>query len=407
MTPLDIPFGTPGRRVKYLEITILIMLWTVTIWRAPSARRSVKQRALWVAFAALTLSMTLRLPGVMHGLDERAEVNNLSTLVKHWLGMIAAGAVVDFVIAIARPESESGRRVRPRHYAAMTAMALMAALFQLVPREREVDDFFEANVGESWATAYYLVFVIYLGIAMATASWLFWGSARLANARWLRVGVRLMGIGTAVGVLYTVVRALYLVCRLFGIVGVDADDAVDTATDLLKYLAIGFILVGSSIPAFGVAWRGIRDWRRLRALQPLWRDLTAATPGIVLKTRLLRSPRLQLHRRVIEIRDACLVLAPYAPSEVREAAKTAADAAGFEPEAAGPAAEALWLRAARQAKVQGSRARLDHSMMAPGAEGVVDLDFEAEVARLLQLARAYHSTEAAAFLGALRQEAIS
>lgn len=403
MTPSGIPCETPGPEVKHLEIAVLIMLWAVTIWRVPSALRTVKQRALWVAFAALTLSMTLRLPGVMHGLDDRVGINNLSTLIKHWLGMIAAGAVLDFVVAIARPET--GRRVRPRHYVALTAMALMAVLFQFVPRRHEVEDFFEANVGQTWATAYYLVFIVYLGIAMATASWLFWGSARLASARWLRIGVRLMGIGTGVGVVYTLVRAVYLICRLAEVTSAGADDTVDTATDLLKYLAIGFILVGSSIPAFGVAWRSIQDWRHLRALQPLWQDLTAATPDIVLKARLLRGPRLQLHRRVIEIRDAGLALAPYATSEVREAAAAAANAAGLGPEAVEPTAEGFWLRAAREAKAQG--APLVHEVAVPGAEGIVDLDFEAEVARLLQLARAYHSPEAAAFLASLRQEVMS
>lgn len=389
--------------MKHLESAVLVMLWAVTIWRVPSTRRTVKQRALWVAFAALTLAMTLRLPSVMHGLDDGVGVNNLSTLIKHSLGMIAACAVVDFVVAVVRPED--GRRIRPRHYITLAAIALMALLFQFVPRQHEVDDFFEANVGEGWATAYHGVFVVYLGIAMATASWLFWGSARLASARWLRIGVRLMGIGTAVGVVYTVVRATYLVFRLAGITSAAADDNVDTTTDLLKYLAIGFILVGSSIPAFGVAWRSIRDWQRLRALKPLWQDLTTAAPDIVLTARLLRGPRLQLHRRVIEIRDAGLALTPYVTSEMREAAARAARAGGLDPNTAEPVAEAFRLRAAREAMAQG--APQAHTVTDPGADGIVDLDFEAEVTRLLQLARAYHSPEAEAFLASLRLEVTS
>ncbi|MFD7256380.1 MAB_1171c family putative transporter [Streptomyces sp. NPDC059874] len=377
------------------------MLWAVTIWRLPSAVRSVKQRALWAAFAALTLSMTLRLPGVMHGLDDRAGVNNLSTLVKHWLGVIAAGAVVDFVVAIARPET--GRRLRLRHYVALTAMGVMAVLFAFfVPRPHEVTDFYEENVGNGWATIYYLVFVVYLGIAMANATWLFWGSARHASARWLRTGVRLMGIGTAVGVLYTLLRSGYMTSRLAGIADGSSDIWVDNVTDAVKYIAIGFILVGSSLPAFGVAWRTIQDGRHHRQLQPLWQDLTAVTPDIVLKTGLLRSPRLRLYRRVIEIRDAALALDPYATGELRERAQTAARQAGFAP-ATSPAAEALWLRAAREAKALG--ALPVGSAQEARTDGIDDLDFTTEVERLVQLARVYHSPVADDFLHTTRQEA--
>lgn len=400
MTPSGTPFETRGREVKYLEIAVLIMLWTVTIWRVPSAVRTVKQRALWTAFAALTLSMTLRLPGVMRGLDDWAGVNNLSTLVKHWLGVIAAGAVVEFVVAIARPET--GRRLRARHYAALTAMTAMAVLFAFfVPRTHEVTDFFEANAGHGWATVYYLVFVVYLGIAMATATWLFWGSARHASARWLRIGVRLMGIGTAVGVLYTLVRSGYMTSRLLGLTDSTSDIAVDNATDALKYMAIGSILVGSSIPAFGVAWRTVQDGRHHRQLQPLWQDLTAVTPDIVLKTGLLRSPRLRLYRRVIEIRDAALALDAYTDGDVRERAQAAARQAGFDP-ATSPAAEALWMRAAREGKARGALPVAN--AQEPGTDGIDDLDFAKEVERLLQLARIYHSPVADAFLTTTTQE---
>lgn len=402
MTPSGTPFETRGREVKHLEIAILAMLWTVTLWRAPSAVRSVKQRALWTAFAALTVSMTLRLPGVMRTLDDWAGVNNLSTLVKHWLGMIAAGAVVDFVVAIARPET--GRRLRARHYAALTAMTAMAVLFAFfVPRPHEMTDFFEETAGNGWATVYYLLFVVYLGIAMATATWLFWGSARHASALWLRTGVRLMGIGTAVGVLYTLLRAGYITSRLAGLTDDTSDIAVDNVTDTLKYLAIGFILIGSSIPAFGVAWRTVQDGRHHRQLQPLWQDLTAVTPDIVLKTGLLRSPRLRLYRRVIEIRDAALTLDAYTAHEVRERAHRAALEAGFDP-ATSPAAEALWMRAAREGKARGVLPL--HGTQEPAAcVGIDELDFAAEVLRLIQLARIYHSSVADEFLTATSQEA--
>lgn len=383
--------------METLEFAILTMLWTVTIWRAPSAFRTPKQRALWLAFAAVTLSMTLRLPGIMNSIDTWAETNNLSTLIKHEIGITAAGAFIDFVVAIARPERK--RRLRPRHCIAVTTMVLMAVLFQFVPREHEVTDFFEENVGNSWATAYYTVFATYLCIAMATATRLFWGSVRYARGVWLRFGVRLMGIGTTAGALYALVRVIYLLGRLTGVTSGAGDEMADTVTDLLKYCSIGLILTGSSIPALGVAWRTVRDWRHLRQLQPLWRDLTSSTPDIVLNTKLLWGPRLRLHRCVIEIRDAGLALVPYTSDTIRTAAQDIARAAGFDPESS-PTAEALRMRAAREAKASGCPPTGDPPE--PGTKGIDDLDFNTEVDRLLQLARVYHSPLADGFLTTFR-----
>ncbi|MEU3904159.1 MAB_1171c family putative transporter [Streptomyces goshikiensis] len=378
--------------MEYLEVGILAMVWTVTIWRAPSAFRTPKQRALWLSFAALALAVTLRVPGIMHALDDWFHVNNLSTLIKHWTGIVAAGAVVDFVAAISRPDSRRG--LRPRHYTALAAMAILAVLFQFVPREHEVTDFFQETAGSGWATTYYTVFMAYLGFAMATSTRLYWTSVRAAKGACLRFGVRLMGIGSTSGALYALVRILYLQGRLLGITTVAHDATADTFTDLLKYGAIGLILTGSSIPALGVAWRTLQDWRHLRALRPLWHDLTTAAPEIVLHAQLLRSPRLRLHRCVIEIRDAGLALAAYTSEAIRTAAQDTARAAGFDPESS-PVVEALQLRAAREAKVAG----LQRASSTPGAltEGIEELDFNAEVDRLLHLSRAYHSPVAHAF----------
>ncbi|MFD6463925.1 DUF6545 domain-containing protein, partial [Streptomyces roseolus] len=47
-----------------------------------------------------------------------------------------------------------------------------------------------------------------------------------------------------------------------------------------------------------------RDSRKIRRLQPLWRDLTGAIPGIVLHERPDEAARYRLYRMVVEIRDA-------------------------------------------------------------------------------------------------------
>jgi hypothetical protein len=369
-----------------MTTVVLVLLWAVALWRAPSAVRSSKQRTLWVAFAALTLAMTLRHPAIMHAIDGGTGVNNLSTLLKQYLGITAAAAVLEFVYVIARPHSRTG--VRRRMAAAGATMAVLTVLFAFVPRRTEAEDFFDRSAGSVPATAYLLVWLTYLATAMAMATWLFWGSSRHAGAGWLRTGLRLLGAGTAAGVAYALSRAGYLVLRLTETAGPGSDAGASTVTDAMKHAAIGLILVGSSVPAVGVAWRAARHWRYLRALHPLWQDLTGAVPEVVLGEELRRRElRMRLHRRVVEIRDAILALQPYVSAAQRDAAEATAPAARRD------LAEACWIETARHAKLAGRAPDETVQRRAVGSAGDdadADLDLEAEAQwlRRIETARA-------------------
>ncbi|MCP3819674.1 hypothetical protein NLX86_16680 [Streptomyces sp. A3M-1-3] len=357
-----------------MENAVLILLWLVALWRGPSALRSSKQRTLWAAFAALTLSMTLRRPEVMQAIDSGTGVNNLSTLLKHFLGITAAAAVLEFVYAITRPEGRNGARLRL--CAAATTMLALTVLFAFMPRKTEAEEFFESSAGSGTATVYLMVWFTYLGTAMASATWLFWGSSRHAGAGWLRTGLRLLGAGTAAGVAYSLTRAVYLVLRLAGVVDAGSDAGVSTATDTMKHLAIGLILIGSSVPAVGVAWRAGRHLLYLRRLAPLWADLTAAVPEVVLGEELRRREfQMRLHRRVVEIRDAILALQPYASAEERDHAEAAAPHPAL--------ADACWVETARRAKLAG-RAPLTGVERRDSVSGD-ELDLDAEARWLWQI----------------------
>ncbi|MFE9253902.1 MAB_1171c family putative transporter [Streptomyces sp. NPDC006879] len=367
-----------------MTTVVLVLLWTVALWRAPSAVRSSKQRTLWVAFAALTLAMTLRHPTVMHTIDNGTGVNNLSTLLKQYLGIMAAAAVLEFVYVIARPHQRAGFRLRMA--AVGTTMTALTVLFAFVPRQTETTDFFDSSAGSATATAYLLVWLAYLATAMAVATWLFWGSSRQAGAGWLRAGLRLLGAGTAVGVMYALSRAGYLVLRLTGAVTPHSDAVTSTVTDTMKHASIGLILIGSSVPALGVAWRAARHWWYLRALRPLWHDLTGAVPEVVLGEELSRRElRMRLHRRVVEIRDAILALQPYVSVAQRDAADAAAPAARPD------LAHACWIETARHAKLTGhgpDDAVQRRDFDSAGDDAALDLEAEAQWLRRIEVARA-------------------
>ncbi|MFJ5553339.1 MAB_1171c family putative transporter [Streptomyces sp. NPDC093225] len=366
----------------------LILLWAVAAWRLPGAIRTPKQRALCVAFASIAVAMTLGVPEVMHATDAFVGVHNLSTLGKNLCGIVASAAILDFVTVIARPDSVSGLR-RVLVPASAITMTSLVVLFALTPRPEESDNFFDTNMGCAPGTAYYIVCFGSLGMAMTVATRLFWGSSRHAGARWLRSGLRILGTGSAFGVLYSLFRTVLM---LLALVHTTIEDAwADHIADVLEYTSMSLIILGSSIPAIGVRWRVLRDWRSLRSIRPLWAVLTRAVPHVVLDIRSMRpGPRVRLHRAVIEIRDATLVLADYASPDLRERADSAAEQYGLTPERSSALAEAIWLHTAVAAKLAGtSPAPAGNAQPSPKLPA--DFDFDVEVDRLRAISEAYHS----------------
>ena len=104
--------------------------------------------------------------------------------------------------------------------------------------------------------------------------------------------------------------------------------AITATSDALTgagFLAAGCVPVGVSLPALqwsvvSGAWlRPVQQRWAYAVLRPLWRDLLAVAPDVALDSRsgihggwlAVRDARYRLYRRVIEIRDAALVVRPH------------------------------------------------------------------------------------------------
>ncbi|WP_234433886.1 MAB_1171c family putative transporter [Streptomyces rimosus] len=373
-------------------------LWAVAIWRSPSAVRAVKQRPVWIAFTSIAAATTLGHSAVEGLLNGATGINNLATLGKNLLGILGCSAILQFVISMARPQAICTSR-RALTACGLTSAFALAFLFALTPRPHNVDNFFEASTGQPLGTAYCCVFLVYLGVSMVIATWLFMSYSRHAGAAWLRVGLSFLGIGTATGALYTAFRTAHMLTRLAHQPFLTGDNTAQAVADVIEYTAIAFIIIGNSVPACGVLWGSLSDWRTLRRLRPLWNSLTGAVPDIVLEAPIHRGPRIRLHRQIIEIRDATLILASYAPPHLREEADHRAAQATPDGERRTTLAEAFWLRTACEAKRAGARPVTDcaEEPTAPSEHLDFDFDFDTEVARIRQLCEAYHSPAAEAF----------
>jgi hypothetical protein len=124
-----------------------------------------------------------------------------------------------------------------------------------------------------------------------------------------------------------------------------------------------------------------RDGRICRRLRPLWRDLTAAVPEIVLPADARRGadPATRLFRMTVEIRDALLHLGSHLPPEPHGASESDWEITDY----AHRLAHAARARKAGAPTVAGSAPRLP----------VVAHDFDAELQHLLGLARVWPQAE--------------
>lgn len=377
-----------------MKLAVVIILWAVTAWRIPSARQEPWSRALWLAFTALATALTFGLPAVSAAVDSGTGISDLAMLIKHLCGIIACAAVLDWVIALTRPQRTRARRPARRHLAPAAAMLVMAVLFCFTYR-RESADSTQAMAGDPTGTAYLVVFETYLAITAGLAAATLMITARESESGPLRSATWLMTAGATLGVAYAVTSDALLLIRLAAGALPGGAGRAFTAADFLQDTAILLILAGSSVPAAYGAVRAIRDYLALQALRPLWADLTAIAPHVVLGASpsrradltTTRTLRIRLLRRTIEIRDAALLLRGYVSLTDAERIRSELAEAGLAGERLSAAAEAAWLRAGIHAKIRGSPARGP-----AGQQPVHDAgDFASEIRWLSQIAAAYRS----------------
>ncbi|MFI6168630.1 MAB_1171c family putative transporter [Nocardia sp. NPDC051052] len=123
-----------------------------------------------------------------------------------------------------------------------------------------------------------------------------------------------------------------------------------------------------------------RAGRHCRRLRPLWRDLTAAVPEIVLPTTGSAPPDARLLRMTVEIRDALMQLHRYLPAD--------------HPTELGPPSTARYARQLRQAIA----ARRNGAAPAAAPReadrfGAPSSDIDSDIRRLLDLARVWRGRE--------------
>lgn len=341
---------------------VLAGVWTVVAWRAPGLADQ-RQRAPWIALAGLALALTGSQPAVAAAVDRAAGIADLAVLARHLAGVVGCTALLDWISALANPAREPG--LRRRHVLGAVTMTALIVLFPVMSRPETGD--FAATVSGGPGAAYLLVFNLYLGTAMATATVLFWQLSRGPVSKVPRAfgwGLRLLAAGTFTGTGYAAYEIGYLILRATPaaspvISPAGAVTACAAGAAILN-LAVALILAGLTVPAFGTAWNGLRDLALLRSLDDMRTILLTAAPHIKAGPLPFRTdlrfprPHLRLTRRVTEIRDAAGALrSAVAPGPVA-VARDRLKARGLTGTALDAATEACWLRLALRAAWTGA-----------------------------------------------------
>ncbi|MEU9146517.1 MAB_1171c family putative transporter [Streptomyces sp. NPDC048349] len=334
---------------NWLAVPSVVCLWIAVLLRAPGALRSPQQRGLWLAVATAAAAMTLNLPDVVaYAMTRGAGYAHTIGLVRNFIGVFSAGAVLYFVAAAA-----GGSRLR---FVSWTAtVGWLAALVALDAAAPAHGTHTMPPVGDPVPSlAYWLVLISAHVVANTVCVALCWRYSRRTESRGLAAGLRLFGLGTALAGLFWLA---YLLKALFG--STWAMPALPLLMNVHGLLRAAAILVPTLFTFRRTAADIATAWR----LWPLWRDLVQAVPHVALNkpragrmVELLWPPvprNLLVYRKVIETRDAILILGEYVAPGALEDARGRVAGRGVPEQRRTAAALASVLKDARRAKLAG------------------------------------------------------
>lgn len=333
-----------------LQLYGVLAMWIVIVLRVPAARRSRQQRMLLLVVAGMAGSITVYLAPVLSAINALPGivVSGCGLFTNLW-GVFSSALVLDFVLAAL------GRRRAGLVYGALAGVlvTLVALNLTIFPGD---EGCVTTNHAAWYSTFWWLLIASHLVAKIPCVVLCVRYAHRAGDDRALRIGLSLFAASFASSIFFwlTMLYVLLLDARWLS---------------LYSSLMIGTTAVlmaaGAALPLVLDAARMVCDMRALWRLWPLWHDLVEDVPHVALtkpqsRARDLvgtpRSTYLRLYRRVIEIRDAMLILRDYVPPEAVAQAQSHVAAQSIEAqsvESTQAAVTACWLAAAREAKRAG------------------------------------------------------
>ncbi|MET7775077.1 MAB_1171c family putative transporter [Streptomyces mirabilis] len=320
-----------------------------------------------------------------------AVVPHVARLLSNSASLAAATSVLALSFQVNLQPAEARRRIRLRLVllaASVFGMTVFFAYEQMTHRSPQV------------YALYLLLFISYLGFAIVDFLRQAVRQSKTTRRRSVRIGLRMAAAGCAFALVYTAYKLTVLFSLGLGLhlipdhaqcSSLVSSPCVFSVTS--PALAVLLICLGLTLPAvvYPISQARRHRWevRSFNALGPLWQDLSAAMPEIVLPSGGLDEEAASdsdflLQRRVIEISDGILALHPYRSQLVQAAAQRTVDAGAEEGAAI---VEAAVVKAALAALQAG---HLVDEVAAPStADAASRKDLRADTQWLLQVTDAF------------------
>ncbi|MEV8306479.1 MAB_1171c family putative transporter [Streptomyces flavidovirens] len=377
--------------------TAVVLLSFAAYW--VRGRGGHRPTGAW-SMAALLTSFALAFASYAPIVERAVEsaVPHVARLLSNTFTLAAATSVLAFMLQLNLEPEQARRQIRLRVIALVAAVAGMTVLFS-------AEQLFHRS--PILYALYVLIYISYLAYTAKDFLQQTWTQSKRSRRKSQRIGLRVTSAGCAFALLYAAYKVFALISIGLGL-GLIPDHA-KCSTPLTPTrcafsvtapaVAVLLITIGLTLPALTWPFSQFRrrrwEARSFAALEPLWSDVTAAVPEVVLDPGNAETdPRthdldFHLHRRVIEINDGVLALRRYRSLQVQEAAAGVVAIRGEADTAEGNAkVEAAVLCAAVAAKRAGAT---PDGAEAPPTVGMHSRkgDLQAETSWLLLVAHAY------------------
>lgn len=358
--------------VYWLKVASISCLWLATLVRLPHTVRHREQRALWAAVAMIAVVLTLYMKDVSYALRDVAPAY-VVYLGTH-LTTIALGTVVLYLVLVT---TDRRRFERLLYTTAIVTVVLLAALYLAAGNLRPTKAL-DLSLG------YWLVLAGFGSITVIACMVLCCYCGQKTDHWILKLGLFTLGTGFALLAVPWLLTIGELITR---------DKTWDGSIDHIDGAAAACIAIGAIVPVLNATGDAYRTLCVYRKLGQLWRDMTNTAPNVVFPhrsrvRRLLTIPgQLALYRRVIEIRDAIIILRNYTRPEVVQAAERHVAQADVAEDHRNAAITACWLATAQDRRRHGYPAQAQ-TLAAVSTGGDIlaqETDF------LVQVANAYKS----------------
>lgn len=286
-----------------------VAFWTGGLLRLRAARADAEKRPLCFALLAVASGAVFDVDPFYAIFDRAVGVTNLSDLMAHGLGLVGVYFLLRTLDGLAAAPSQRSARWLLPFLAA--ALVLSVTLFAATPMSVETSAFTAHYADQPTIVAYWLISIAFPTLCLVQL-------AHTAHTHWhspgraLRTGLRITGVGVALGFIYSALKLAEIFCQ--NATKFDLASALRPLDLTALGAGLSLIAVGLSVPSITAQAAPLIARAKARYLSYrlhwVWSTMCGRAGAADTLTP-VAGPQFRLLRRVVEIRDAQATLWSY------------------------------------------------------------------------------------------------